>query len=78
MNKAFILSIGFAENYEIYLPPNNNAYVLWTVTDPTLFRSSDPRGQRQEFSGLYMHKSMVEVCGKSAFGPESVPRMDAE
>ena len=53
--KASIPSVGFAENYEIYRRsrPTTTLIVLRTVTDPTLFRSSDPeRAETQEFSGV--------------------------
>lgn len=53
--KKTISDVGFAKNYEIYrrARPTTTLIVLRTVTDPTLFRSSDPeRAETQEFSGI--------------------------
>jgi len=53
--KESIPNTGFAKNYEIYRRsrPTTTLIVLRTVTDPTLFRSSDPeRAETQEFSGV--------------------------
>ena len=53
--KNSIPNDGFAQNYEVYrrARPTATLVILRTVTDPILFRSSDPeRAETQEFNGV--------------------------
>jgi len=53
--KSSIPDDGFAEEYEVYrkVRPTTTLVVLRTITDPTLFRSTDSeRAETQEFNGV--------------------------
>src|SRR5512137_2036771 len=53
--KNSIPNDGFAQKYEVYrrARPTVTLVILRTVTDPILFRSSDPeRAETQEFNGI--------------------------